>query len=95
LSYRLIGGNRWERTGVVFARSASDGETIASLEGATVAAAGDWVIRGTRGEEWVVPGDKFAGQYMAISLLDAEESADPEDAAEARDSPAAEAVDSA
>jgi len=95
VSYRRIGGNRWERTGVVFARSASDGETIASLEGATVAAAGDWVIRGTRGEEWVVPGDKFAGQYMAISLLDAEESADPEDAAEARDSPAAEAVDSA
>jgi hypothetical protein len=47
LSYRLIGGNRWERTGVMFARPASDGETIASLEGATVAAAGDWVIRGT------------------------------------------------
>jgi len=94
-SYKHTDGNRWERIGVVFARPASDGETIASLEGPTVAAAGDWVIKGTQGEQWVVPGDKFAGQYEAVTSLDAEDSVDAAGSADAEDAPASEAVDSA
>jgi hypothetical protein len=66
-SYVHIEGNRWQRSGVVLARPAVDGETIGSLEGPVVAAVGDWVIRGTQDEQWVVPGDAFARKYEALN----------------------------
>jgi hypothetical protein len=64
-SYTHTDGNRWQRSGVMLARPAVNGETIESLEGPTVAAATDWVIKGTQGEQWVVPGDTFARKYEA------------------------------
>jgi hypothetical protein len=65
-SHAHIERNRWQRTGVMLARPAANGEVIESLEGPTVAAAGDWVIRGTEAEQWVVPGDIFAREYEAV-----------------------------
>lgn len=65
-SYAHIDANCWRRSGVMLGRPAVKGETIESLEGPTVAAAGDWVIKGTQGEQWVVPGETFAHKYEAV-----------------------------
>jgi len=37
---------------------------INSLEGPQTASEGDWVIRGTKGEEWAITGDHFAVSYQ-------------------------------
>lgn len=65
-SYQHIDGNRWCRCGFVRARPARGGERITTLEGPTLAGATDWVVKGAAGEEWVVPGDRFARQYEAV-----------------------------
>ncbi|MGE2724769.1 hypothetical protein [Mycolicibacterium pulveris] len=62
-TYQHIEGDRWQRHGVVTARPAEDGETVATLEGPARAAAGDWVVQGEQGEQWVVPGDQFTRRY--------------------------------
>ena len=36
---------------------------IKSLEGRQTAAEGDWVIRGSQGEEWVTTSEHFAVSY--------------------------------
>jgi hypothetical protein len=64
-SYEHVEGNQWRRRGRVSARPAQPGETIATLEGPTTASDGDWVVRGTDGEEWPVPGPEFAERYTA------------------------------
>lgn len=63
-SYQPAGEGRWRGKGLVQARPAQPGETIHTLEGPTTAAEGDWVLRGTRGEQWPVPGDEFARRYV-------------------------------
>jgi hypothetical protein len=65
-SYEIVGGNQWRRRGTVSARAAQPGETIETLEGPTTAADGDWVVRGTDGEEWPVPADEFAQRYAEV-----------------------------
>ncbi|OBA71507.1 hypothetical protein A5641_02085 [Mycobacterium sp. 1554424.7] len=65
-SYEPAGDGRWRRKGRVQARPAQPGETIATLEGATTAAEGDWVVRGSSGEQWPVPGDEFARRYTEV-----------------------------
>ena len=67
-TYEHIDGNRWRRTGFVRARPARDGETIQSLEGRTVAPLQGWVVKGTHGEEWVVPADVFARHYEPVDV---------------------------
>jgi hypothetical protein len=62
-TYEPAGDVQWRRKGVVQARPADPGETINTLEGPTVAAEGDWVVRGADGEQWPVPGDEFAQRY--------------------------------
>ena len=62
-TYTHLGGNRWRRTGSVKARPAVEGELIDSLEGRQTAHAGDWVIKGAKGEQWVTSGDHFAANY--------------------------------
>jgi hypothetical protein len=62
-TYEHVGGNRWRRTGRAWARPAVPGEVIKSLEGQQTAAEGDWVIRGSKGDEWVTDSDHFADSY--------------------------------
>ncbi|WP_232078810.1 RyR domain-containing protein [Mycobacterium florentinum] len=63
-TYEPAGDGRWQRKGRVQARPAYPGETINTLEGPTNAAEGDWVVRGSGGEQWPVPGDEFARRYV-------------------------------
>lgn len=62
-SYKHVDGNQWRRRGTVSARPAQPGETIQTLEGPTTAADGDWVVRGTDGEQWPVRADEFGQRY--------------------------------
>jgi hypothetical protein len=62
-TYEHIDGSRWRRTGRAQARPAVSGEVIRSLEGRQTATDGDWVIRGSNGEEWVTNSDHFAASY--------------------------------
>lgn len=62
-SYRRVRGDRWERRGAVLARPARPGETVYTLEGPVIAADGDFVVQGDRGEEWPVPADQFSRRY--------------------------------
>ena len=64
-SYEHVEGNQWRSRGHVSARPAQPGETITTLEGPTTASDGDWVVRGTDGEEWPVPASQFAERYTA------------------------------
>ena len=66
-TYVHLGGDRWRRTGTVKARPAVEGELIDSLEGQQTAHAGDWVIKGAKGEQWVTSGDHFAANYEGAS----------------------------
>jgi hypothetical protein len=62
-TYEEAGEGRWQRKGRVRARPAQPGETVNTLEGPTTAAEGDWVVRGSGGEQWPVPKDEFARRY--------------------------------
>jgi hypothetical protein len=62
-TYEHVADDRWRRTGRAWARRAVPGEVIKSLEGTQSAAEGDWVIRGSRGEEWVTTSEHFAASY--------------------------------
>ncbi|OBI17132.1 hypothetical protein A5712_24445 [Mycobacterium sp. E2327] len=62
-SYRRVRRNQWERRGTVLARPARPGETVYTLEGPVIAADGDVVVQGDRGEEWPVPADQFSRRY--------------------------------
>lgn len=62
-TYEHVEGDRWRRTGRAWARPAVPGEVIESLEGRQTAADRDWVIRGSKGEEWVTSSDHFAASY--------------------------------
>ena len=57
-------GDRWRRTGRATARPAVAGEVINSLEGRQTASEGDWVIRGSRGEEWITTAEHFTANYQ-------------------------------
>ncbi|BBX76129.1 hypothetical protein H7H78_03665 [Mycobacterium shinjukuense] len=63
-TYEPAGDGRWRRKGWVQARPAHPGETVNTLEGPTIAADGDWVVRGVDGEQWPVPADEFARRYV-------------------------------
>jgi hypothetical protein len=65
-TYEPAGDGRWQRKGRVQARPAYPGETVNTLEGPATAAEGDWVVRGSTGEQWPVPGDEFARRYSEI-----------------------------
>lgn len=66
LSYRHVGGDRWRRTGEVFAQRAVPGELVVSIEGQETAGEGDWVIRGAAGEQWLTSAEHFAESYERI-----------------------------
>lgn len=62
-TYEPAGEGRWRRKGRVQARPAYPGETVNTLEGPTTAAEGDWIVRGSTGEQWPVPGNEFSRRY--------------------------------
>lgn len=61
--HRHLGGDRYARIGTVLARPAREGERIETLEGTLVAHAGEWVVRGHLGEEWVIPAERLSAGY--------------------------------
>ena len=63
-TYKHLDGDRWQRVGEVRARPARAGETIGTLEGPVVAAAGDWVLKGHDGEQWPVSALRFTRDYQ-------------------------------
>ena len=75
-TYEHTGGSQWRRRGTVLARPAQHGEIIDTLEGPATAADGDWVVQGTDGEQWPVPGDKFAQRYVECNPANAHAGAD-------------------
>jgi hypothetical protein len=62
-TYEQIDDTQWRRTGTVLARLAVEGETVESLEGPQQAVADDWVVKGERGEQWLVPNEDFVKNY--------------------------------
>jgi hypothetical protein len=48
-------------------RPAREGETIQTLEGPLAASAGEWVVRGDLGEEWVISGERLRAGYRGAS----------------------------
>ena len=67
-TYTFVAGNRWRRGGTVLARPALAGEVVESLEGRQTATAGDWVIKGAQGEQWVTSNEHFAASYEHRSV---------------------------
>jgi hypothetical protein len=66
-SYEHVQGDRYRRIGEVFAQPAVPGELVISLEGPATASAGDWVIKGTAGEQWITSAEHFAAHYEQMS----------------------------
>ncbi len=64
-SHQRIDGDRWRRVGTVQVRAAREGERITTLEGELVADAGEWVVRGDLGEEWIISAERLAAGYEA------------------------------
>jgi hypothetical protein len=65
-TYEQVAGDRWRRIGEVDGRPAVAGEIVRSLEGAQTARAGDWVLRGGAGEEWIVSAEHLAAHYQPL-----------------------------
>lgn len=65
-SYAHVAGDRWRRTGDVFAQPAVPGELVVSLEGPETAGEGDWVIKGEAGEQWLTSAQHFAESYGRV-----------------------------
>lgn len=65
-TYTHLAGDRWRRIGEVSGRPATPGEIVRSLEGDQIAAAGEWVLRGDAGEEWVVTATHLANHYRRV-----------------------------
>ena len=54
---------RYRRIGIVEARRATEEEVVESREGDGTAKPGDWVVRGSEGEQWPVSAEKFRIGY--------------------------------
>jgi hypothetical protein len=68
LSHERIDENTWRRTGTVEVRPARPAERIETLEGPVVANAGEWVVRGSLGDEWVISAGRLAAGYELDDL---------------------------
>jgi hypothetical protein len=68
LSHERIDENHWRRTGTVEVRPARSAERIETLEGPVVANAGEWVVRGRLGDEWVISAERLAAGYELDDL---------------------------
>ena len=66
-SYAHVEGDRWRRTGRVWAQPAVEGELVITLEGPAFAKAGDWMMKGAAGEQWLTSAEHFAANYAPVS----------------------------
>ncbi len=66
-SYAHVEGDRWRRTGRVWAQPALEGELVITLEGPAFAKPGDWMMKGAAGEQWLTPAGHFAENYAPVS----------------------------
>lgn len=62
-THRRIGPRRFQRCGTVLARRVSRRQVVQTLEGDVVAHEGDWIVRGSQGEQWPVPDEQFRAGY--------------------------------
>lgn len=62
-THRQVGPGRYQRSGTVLARQATEREVIETLEGDAVANEGDWILKGPQGEQWPVPDRQFRDSY--------------------------------
>jgi hypothetical protein len=69
VTHEHVEGDRWRRVGVVHARRAVPGEVVHSLEGKQVAGHDHWVMRGVRGEEWLVSSQHLQSAYDPVEEL--------------------------
>lgn len=67
-SYRALGGDAWERVGVVRAYRTDVDREIDTLEGTARARPGDWILHGVSGEYWVVSHPHFTTAYETPPL---------------------------
>lgn len=65
-TYEKTADDRYRRLGTVRARPAVEGELIRTLEGDVEARSGEWVVEGSAGEQWPVPGDQFRDRYEQL-----------------------------
>jgi hypothetical protein len=65
-SHAQLEGDTWMRTGEVAVRPGVAGEIVHTIEGSQTVAEGNWVVRGTRGELWSVPAERFAAGYRLL-----------------------------
>ena len=65
-TYHFVAGDRWRRGGTVLARPAVAEEVVESLEGRQTAMESDWVIKGSKGEEWLTSAAHFAENYERV-----------------------------
>lgn len=65
-TYELVQSDRYRRVGEVLAHPAAVGETVLTLEGEAVAAAGDWLVQDANGNRWFVPGGVFGRSYGRV-----------------------------
>jgi hypothetical protein len=65
-THEQVEGDRWRRTGEVHGRPARPGEVVHSLEGDQTARAGQWVLRGVAGEEWLVSARHLEAAYDRV-----------------------------
>jgi hypothetical protein len=66
-TYEHVGYDRWRRTGRVSAQRAVPGELVITLEGPVTAHPGDWVIKGTAGEQWITSAEHFQKSYKVMT----------------------------
>jgi hypothetical protein len=66
-TYEHVGYDRWRRIGRVWAQRAVPDELVITLEGPVTAKPGDWVIKGTAGEQWITSAEHFAKSYRVAS----------------------------
>jgi hypothetical protein len=55
------------RTGRVSAQRAVPAELVITLEGPVTAHPGDWVIKGTAGEQWITSAEHFQKSYKVMT----------------------------
>ena len=66
-SYTHVEGDRWRRTGRVWAQPALEGELVITLEGPALAKPGDWMMKGAAGEQWLTSAEHFLANYAPVS----------------------------
>lgn len=67
-TYTEVAPGVYRKTGRVQAVRLNEDAVIPTLEGESVARAGDWVVRGVNGEVWPVPAEEFAEAYDALEM---------------------------